>query len=160
LITGENFLDRFGGLFEHSPWVAARTAALAPFADAAALHAAFMKTVAAATPDEQLGLIRAHPELGVKSVPLTQASDAEQTGAGLKALTAAEYARFAQLNAAYREKFGFPFIICVRMHSKNGIFAAFEQRLKNAPAAEQARALTEIGHITRLRLDDILKVAA
>ncbi len=156
LIGGPDFLARFGHLFEHSRWVVERTAGRAPFADAAALHAALMQTVADATPAEQLALIRAHPELGAKSVPLTEASDAEQTGAGLKALTEAEFERFAALNAAYREKFGFPFIVCVRMHNKTKIFDILSRRLNNDTATEHAQALFEIGHITRLRLADLL----
>jgi len=157
LIEAANFVARFGHLFEHSPWVVERAAVFAPFADAAALHATLMDVVATAGPEEQLALIRAHPELGVKSVPLTQASDAEQTGAGLKALSEAEFERFTALNKAYRAKFGFPFIICVRMHSKAGILAAFEHRLGNGAAMEKAQALTEIGHITKLRLHDLLE---
>ncbi len=111
-----------------------------------------MAVVRQASEDEQLGLIRAHPELGVSSVPLSEASDAEQTGAGLKRLTDDEFKRFAALNAAYRETFGFPFIICVRLHSKAEIFAAFATRLQNDAAAERAQAMAEIGEITRLRL--------
>ena len=160
MIEAVNFVARFGHLFEHSPWVVERAAAFAPFANAAALHATLMEVVATAAPEEQLALIRAHPELGIKSVPLTQASDSEQTGAGLKALSDAEFDRFTALNAAYRKKFGFPFIICVRMHSKAGILAAFERRLGNDAAVEKARALTEIGHITKLRLHDLLEEAA
>jgi 2-oxo-4-hydroxy-4-carboxy-5-ureidoimidazoline decarboxylase len=156
LIGGDKFAERFGHLFEHSPWVVERAAAHVPFADAASLHAAFMKEVANATPEEQMSLIRAHPELGVKSVPLTQASDAEQKGAGLKALTEQEFADFAALNKSYQAKFGFPFIICVRMHSKSKIFAILRHRLRNAPEIEHAQALFEIGHIARLRLEDAL----
>jgi 2-oxo-4-hydroxy-4-carboxy-5-ureidoimidazoline decarboxylase len=159
LIEGDRFTARFGHLFEHSLWVVERAAAKAPFADAAALHAALMAVVAQASEADQLALIRAHPELAAKSVPLTQASESEQKGAGLKALSEDEFARFARLNAAYGAKFGFPFIICVRMHGKNGIFAAFEQRLGNDADVERAQALREIGYITRLRLDDLLGVA-
>jgi 2-oxo-4-hydroxy-4-carboxy-5-ureidoimidazoline decarboxylase len=156
LITAETVRSRCAALFEHAPWVAARAAEHAPFADAHALHAACMAVVRQASEDEQLGLIRAHPELGVSSVPLSEASDAEQTGAGLKRLTDDEFKRFAALNAAYRETFGFPFIICVRLHSKAEIFAAFATRLQNDAAAERAQALAEIGEITRLRLADLL----
>jgi OHCU decarboxylase len=147
------FVEKFGHLFEHSPWVAQRAAG--PYADAQTLHARFMQAVETATPEEQLALIRAHPELGMKSVPLTEASDSEQRGAGLKSLTTEEFARFAALNAAYREKFGFPFIICVRLHSKSEIFAEFARRLQHEPAAEIAAALAEIRKITWLRLQDM-----
>ncbi len=156
---GPDFIARFGHLFEHSPWVVERTAARAPFADGATLHSALMETVTQASPAEQLALIRAHPELGARAVPLTQASDSEQAGAGLKALSQAEFERFAVLNEAYRHKFGFPFIICVRMHSKTKIFNIMVRRLENDPATEHAQALFEIGHITRLRLADLLEAA-
>ena len=160
MIEGDDFTARFGHLFEHSPWVAERAAENAPFADADSLHAALMAVVAQASEAEQLALIRAHPELAAKSVELTEASEGEQKGAGLKALSAEEFARFGRLNAAYGAKFGFPFIICVRMHDKTGIFSAFEQRLGHDAAEERARALREIGFITRLRLNDLLGVTA
>ncbi len=150
----DGFVTKFGHLFEHSPWVVERAWALGPFADEDALHAAMMRVVAEAGDAAQLALIRAHPELAARTA-LTAESDAEQAGAGLKHLTAAEFERFAELNAAYREKFGFPFIICVRLQTKASIFAAFEQRLHNGAAAEQAQALREIGLITRLRLQDM-----
>jgi 2-oxo-4-hydroxy-4-carboxy-5-ureidoimidazoline decarboxylase len=146
--------ERFSGLFEHSPWVVTR-AGNGPFADAAALHRALMDVVMQAGFDEQLALIRAHPELGAKQVKLTQASDAEQAGAGLQALSEEEFAAFTALNAAYRDKFGFPFIICVRMHSKAQILKILARRLENDAAVEHAQALFEIGHIARLRLQDL-----
>jgi 2-oxo-4-hydroxy-4-carboxy-5-ureidoimidazoline decarboxylase len=145
---------RFLGLFEHSPWVVERAFAAAPFADAQALHQAMLHVVDEAGEEAQLALIRAHPELAAREVPLTEASTAEQQGAGLRALTAAEFARFAVLNAAYGQKFGFPFIICVRLHSKAGILAEFARRLENDVAAEREAALAEIGKITWLRLQD------
>jgi len=141
-------------LFEHSPWVVERAFAAGPFADAAALHVAMQWVVDQASEAEQLALIRAHPELAAREVPLTEASAAEQSGAGLRALSAAEYKRFAALNAAYGQKFGFPFIICVRLHSKAEILHEFARRLENDAVVERARALTEIGRITWLRLQD------
>jgi len=147
---------QFLGLFEHSPWVVERAFAAAPFADAQALHQAMLRAVDEAGEEAQLALIRAHPELAAREVPLTEASTAEQQGAGLRALTAAEFARFAVLNAAYGQKFGFPFIICVRLHSKDGILAEFARRLENGAAAERAAALAEIGKITWLRLQDTM----
>jgi 2-oxo-4-hydroxy-4-carboxy-5-ureidoimidazoline decarboxylase len=147
--------DRFLGLFEHSPWVVERAFAAAPFANAAALHRAMLHAVAEAGEEAQLGLIRAHPELAAREVPLTDASTAEQEGAGLRALSPDEYVRFAALNAAYGQKFGHPFIICVRLHSKAGIFEEFARRLENDAATERAAALAEIGKITWLRLADM-----
>lgn len=150
----DDFVARFGHLFEHSPWVVARAHDRGPFADAAALHGALMAVVGRASAEEQLALIRAHPELAAK-VALTPDSAAEQAGAGLRHLSEAASARLQALNAAYREKFGMPFIICVRRHDQAAIFAAFEARLANDAAAEHAAALREIGDITWLRLRDL-----
>ncbi|MEA3037321.1 MAG: 2-oxo-4-hydroxy-4-carboxy-5-ureidoimidazoline decarboxylase [Sphingomonadales bacterium] len=139
-------------LFEHSPWVEARADARPPSGDR---HADLMAVVHDATPEEQLALICAHPELaGKAAVALTEASAAEQASAGLDRLTQVEFDRFHALNAAYREKFGFPFIICVRLTDKAGILAAMERRLANDRDTEIATALGEIGKIVRLRLED------
>ena len=138
-------------LFEHSPWVEERADARPSSGDR---HADLMAVVRDASPDEQLALIRAHPELAGKAkVDLTEASAAEQASAGLDRLTQAEYDRFHALNAAYREKFGFPFIVCVRLTDKAGILAAMESRLANDRATEIATAIDEIGRIVRLRLE-------
>jgi len=150
------FLEKFGHIFEHSPWVIERAWERRPFADIEGLHAAMMAEVAAADAGMQLDLIRAHPELAAR-VDLTDASAAEQMGAGLKQLSAAEFERFSALNAAYREKFGFPFIICVRLQTKGSILAAFETRLAHDPAAERAEAIAQIGMIAKLRLQDLLE---
>jgi 2-oxo-4-hydroxy-4-carboxy-5-ureidoimidazoline decarboxylase len=140
-------------LFEHSPWVEARADARPSSGDR---QADLMAVVHDATPEEQLALIRAHPELaGKAAVALTEASAAEQASAGLDRLTQAEFDRFHALNAAYREKFGFPFIICVRLTDKAGILAAMERRLANDRDTEIAAALGEIGEIVRLRLESI-----
>ena len=142
-------------LFEHSPWVEARADERPSSGDR---HADLMAIVHDASPEEQLALIRAHPELAGKAAidgSLTQASAAEQAGAGLDRLTRAEFDRFHALNGAYREKFGFPFIICVRLTDKAGILAAMERRLANDRDAEIATALDEIGEIVRLRLESI-----
>jgi 2-oxo-4-hydroxy-4-carboxy-5-ureidoimidazoline decarboxylase len=140
-------------LFEHSPWVEARADARPSSGDR---HADLMAVLREATSEEKLTLIRAHPELAGKAVidgNLTEASAAEQASAGLDRLTPAEFERFHALNAAYREKFGFPFIICVRLTDKAGILAAMERRLANDRDAEIATALDEIGQIVRLRLE-------
>ena len=141
-------------LFEHSPWVEARADARPSSGDR---HADLMAVVRTASPEEQLALIRAHPELAGKAAvdgSLTQASAAEQASAGLDRLTQAEYDRFHALNAAYRERFGFPFIICVRLTDKAGILAAMESRLANDRDTEIATAIDQIGEIVRLRLAD------
>lgn len=142
-------------LFDHSPWVEARADAAPSSGDR---HADLMAVVYDATPDEQLALIRAHPELAGKAAidrTLTDASSAEQASAGLDRLTRQEYDRFHALNAAYRERFDFPFIICVRLTDKAGILAAMEQRLGNGRDEEIATALAQIGEIVRLRLEDV-----
>jgi 2-oxo-4-hydroxy-4-carboxy-5-ureidoimidazoline decarboxylase len=142
-------------LFEHSPWVEARADARPSSGDR---HADLMAVVADATPEERLALIRAHPELAGKAAVdgrLTEASAAEQAGAGLDRLTQAEFDRFHALNAAYREKFGFPFIICVRLTDKAGILDAMERRLANDRDSEIATAIGQIGEIVRLRLADL-----
>lgn len=140
-------------LFEHSPWVEARADARPSSGDR---HADLMAVLSDATPEEQLALIRAHPELAGKAAvdgTLTEASAAEQASAGLDRLTQAEFDRFHALNAAYRDKFGFPFIICVRLTDKASILAAMERRLGNAREEEIAEALVQIGEIVRLRLE-------
>jgi OHCU decarboxylase len=150
------FLEKFGHIFEHSPWVAERAWERRPFADVQALHAAFMAEVAAAGDAAQLDLIKAHPELAAR-VELTEASSLEQLGAGLKQLTASEFERFSALNTAYRRKFGFPFIICVRLHTKASILAAFESRLQRDAVVERAEAIAQIGLIANLRLQDLME---
>jgi 2-oxo-4-hydroxy-4-carboxy-5-ureidoimidazoline decarboxylase len=147
------FVDLYGELFEHSPWVVERAADRLPLQD---LHSGLMQVVHDATPNEQLALIRAHPELAGKAAvdgSLTEASAAEQASAGLDRLTQAEFDRFHALNAAYAQKFGFPFIICVRLTDKAGILAAMERRLGNDRDTEIATAIGEIGEIVRLRLE-------
>lgn len=146
-------------LFEHSPWVEARADARPSSGDR---HADLMAVVHEATPDEQLALIRAHPELAGKAAidrTLTDASAGEQASAGLDRLTPAEYERFHTLNAAYRARFDFPFIICVRLTDKTGILAAMEQRLDHDRDEEVATAIAQIGEIVRLRLADTEKQA-
>jgi 2-oxo-4-hydroxy-4-carboxy-5-ureidoimidazoline decarboxylase len=141
-------------LFEHSPWVEERADARPSSGDR---HADLMAIVHEASPEEQLALIRSHPELAGKAAvggSLTEASAAEQASAGLDRLTQAEFDRFHALNASYRNKFGFPFIICVRLTDKAGILAAMERRLANDRDAEIATALGQIGEIVRLRLED------
>jgi len=142
-------------LFEHSPWVEQRADANPSSGDR---YADLIAVVAAASRDEQLALIRAHPELAGKAAidrTLTDASAAEQASAGLDRLTPEDYARFHALNAAYKARFDFPFIICVRRTDKAGILAAMERRLAHDRDSEIATALGEIGEIVRLRLEDM-----
>jgi len=144
-----------GGVFEHSPWIAARALEARPFASVEALHAAMVAVVRRASRDEQLALLGAHPDLAGRAAragALTNASAAEQSSAGLDRLDDQEYERFGRLNAAYREKFGFPFIIAVRHHDKKQILAAFETRLGNTASQELETALSQVFEIARLRL--------
>lgn len=149
------FVAAVGDIFEHGPWVAGRAYAARPFASVAALHDAMMAVVRAAPPDEQLAFLRGHPELGGKVAragAMTKDSIAEQGGLGLDRLSDEEFARFERLNAAYAAKFGFPFIIGVRRHTRDSILSNFERRGRNDAATELAAAIREIGYITRLRL--------
>lgn len=154
------FVARLGEAFEHSPWVAEAAAALRPFATVAALHEAMMAAVRARSEAEQRAFIGAHPDLAGKAAragAIAPASVSEQAGLGLDKLTDAEFDRFEQMNAAYHARFGIPFVICVRRQTRDAVFAAFERRLGNDQAAELNAALDEIGHITRLRIVDLVE---
>jgi len=154
------FVAALGHLFEHSPWVAAETHARGPFADAEALHAALCATVMAAGRDRQLGLVRAHPDLAgrlARAGRLSEASAREQAAAGLDRLAPADAAEMERLNAAYRERFGFPFVICARLNAGGAILASMRSRLANTPEAELSTALGEVAKIARLRLAEAVK---
>ncbi|MEA9579430.1 2-oxo-4-hydroxy-4-carboxy-5-ureidoimidazoline decarboxylase [Xanthomonas nasturtii] len=147
------FVARYREVFEHSPWVVERAARRRPFED---VYRGLMQVVFDASPQDQMALIRAHPELAGKAAidrTLTAASAAEQASAGLDRLSEDEFTRFHALNQAYRQRFGFPFVICVRLHDKAGILAALERRLDASRDAEIATALAEIGKIVHLRLE-------
>jgi 2-oxo-4-hydroxy-4-carboxy-5-ureidoimidazoline decarboxylase len=151
------FVTALGGIYEKSPWVAERAFTARPFATVADLYAAMQVAVTGADATDQLALIRSHPELAGKVAradALTAESRREQGSLGLDRLSDAEFARFERLNAAYRERFSFPFIICVRRHTRDSILDRFERRLTNSPDEERAAALAEIGLIARLRLVD------
>jgi 2-oxo-4-hydroxy-4-carboxy-5-ureidoimidazoline decarboxylase len=151
----DDFVAALGGIFEKAPWVAERAFATRPFATVADLHAAMIRAMANAGEPERLALIRGHPELASKVArvgAMTAVSRREQGSLGLDRLSEGEFARFERLNAAYRQRFGFPFIICVRRHTRDSVLDTFERRLANSPETEGAAALQEIGHITRLRL--------
>ena len=151
----DDFVARFGFLFEHSPWIVAAAADRRPFADIEAMRAAMMEVVAESAPEALLALLRAHPELA-KKVAMTAESTAEQASAGLDRLSPEEFERFHRLNDAYSAKFGFPFIICVRLTDKAGILAAMASRAGNSLEAELATALEEVGKIVQLRLKDVV----
>ena len=158
--TREDFTAALGPVFEHSPWIARAAFDARPFASADEVFGAMEAAIAAAGRDAKLALIRAHPDLAGKAAragALTEHSTREQRGAGLDRLSDEEFERFHRLNAAYRERFGFPFIVAVRLHTKDGILDAFERRLANDEAAEMDEALRNIGLIGRFRLFDLLE---
>src|SRR5215470_2606589 len=156
------FVAALREVYEHAPWVAQTVCRQRPFATLAALHAAMMATVRAAPAEQRLALIKGHPDLAGKAAragAMTADSQAEQASAGLERLSEVEFAQFHRLNGAYREKFGFPFIICARRHSKDSILQQFERRLQNRTAEETETALAEIFLIAALRLDQRLEAA-
>ena len=150
-----DFVRHLGGIFEHSPWVAEKAAGGRPFASRDALHAAMVRVVQQAGEKAHLGLLNAHPDLVGKAV-LTAESASEQAAAGLTQLSRDEVEKFRTWNQAYREKFGFPFIICARLNKKDAILAAFPQRLDQDRRTEIATALEEIAKIAKLRLEDAI----
>ena len=152
----EEFVSRFGSLYEHSPWVA-EEAWRPRFADVDELAEALRSAMYAAPRDRQLSLIRAHPDLGEKVGVLTEHSRAEQAGLGLDRLSPEQHARFVETNEAYRAKFEIPFVVCVREHdSADSILDNAAARLGNTVEEEIETALGEIAKIARLRLEDEL----
>lgn len=153
------FTEALAGVFEHSSWIARRAAAARPFASRFEMLDAMWAVLQAATRTEQLGLIRAHPELAGKAAvrnELTPESTQEQAGAGLDACTPEEFAQLTQLNAAYNARFGFPFILAVKGHDRRSVIAAFESRLQHAPEQEIEAALVQIRRIAEFRLSDLV----
>jgi len=151
------FVAAVGFAFEDSPWIAEAAWPRRPFANVDALHAALTGVVASAPEGRQIALIAAHPDLAgrvAREGRLTAASRGEQAAAALDRLTPPELARFDAANAAYRARFGFPFVICAREHDQASILAALERRASNDRTTEIATALSEIAKIARLRLED------
>jgi chitin deacetylase len=161
-MTRERFIERFGGIFEHSAWIAegAWSLELGPAHDSATgLHNALARIFRSATPDQRMAVLRAHPDLAGKLAAakrLTPESTAEQASAALDALTDDERARFQSLNTDYVAKHGFPFIIAVRDNTKDSILRAFQTRIGNDTATEFATACAQVERIAELRLKDIL----
>ncbi len=158
LLSHDEFVRIVGPVFEHSPWIAEATWAQRPFASVEALHAALCETVRGASDAQQLALICAHPDLVGKLAlagQLTKESTGEQASAGLGNLTPEEVELFQQNNAAYKKKFGFPFVICARLNKKEAILNGFKVRLHNSSEQEIQAALTEIFKIAELRLRDL-----
>lgn len=161
--TPDEFVRIVGPVFEHSPWIAELAWAKKPFPNFDELLRALCTTVENSSEEKQLALIRAHPDLVGRAAlagTLTRESTGEQASAGLNQLSAEEIALFQKNNAAYKEKFGFPFVICARLNKKEAILAGFEARLKNSHEQEIRAALAEIFKIAELRLRDLLLTPA
>lgn len=153
------FVEKFGGIFENSPWVAEQAWDRRPFATLEAMHGAMVDVARMAPAPLQLALLQSHPDLAGKEAQagaMTASSVAEQASAGLGALSPAEMSEITELNAAYKKKFGFPFIIAVRMYTRDGIFFEFRRRLHNDTQAEFSTDLQNVYVITRLRLNKLL----
>ena len=154
------FVQKFGGIFENSPWVAEKAWEKRPFASLDDMHAAMVAVAKSAPAALQLALLQSHPDLAGKEAQagaMTASSVTEQASAGLNALSKDEMTEISDLNAAYKRKFGFPFIIAVRMHTKEGIFFEFRHRLQNDTVTEYANDLQNVYAITRLRLAKLLE---
>lgn len=160
-LSEADFVQRFGGVYEHSPWIA-QQCYQNELSDqentSAGLSTALQVVVAGASREQLMALINAHPDLAGKAAvqgTLTLESTSEQSGAGIDQCSAEEFECFQRFNAAYKEKFGFPFIMAVKGSNRHLILAAFEERLENGAEAEYQRAISEINKIARFRLDAI-----
>jgi 2-oxo-4-hydroxy-4-carboxy-5-ureidoimidazoline decarboxylase len=149
------FVHALGWIFEESPWVAERAWDARPFADLDALHRQMTTVVAHATQEEQMALLRAHPDLGARA-RMSDASVGEQASAGLDRLSPDDFDRLQRLNSAYRAKFGFPFLYAVKGSAPQQILDALEQRLRHEPDDELAEALRQVGRIARFRLETLV----
>jgi len=155
LLDQESFVAALGWIFEHSPWVAERAFHARPFANLDALHAVMREQVERATVAERLALLQAHPDLGARA-RLSRASTAEQAGVGLDSLTPSELDQLHRLNAAYRGRFGFPFLLAVKGSTKHDILLALQARMGASPEDEFREALRQVYRIARFRLEDIV----
>jgi 2-oxo-4-hydroxy-4-carboxy-5-ureidoimidazoline decarboxylase len=154
------FVAELGHVFERSPWVAERVCDSRPFASIEALHRTMVEAVDSASEGERLALLRAHPELAGKAAvagQLTPASASEQAGAGLTQCTPEEFARLIGLNARYRAKFGFPFIVAVKGLTRAQIIGELSRRLYRDRGEELVEAHAQVARIARLRLESIIE---
>jgi len=155
----DDFVAALANIFEYSPWIAERAATMRPFARVNQLFAEMKAAVDHAPPERRLALIKAHPDLANKTqraAGLTAESNAEQNSAGLDRLSDAEYQAFERVNNAYRSKFGFPYIVCLRRHTRDSILRDFERRLPNDAVTEMQKSIEEICRIAALRLDQLV----
>jgi 2-oxo-4-hydroxy-4-carboxy-5-ureidoimidazoline decarboxylase len=158
-MSDEEFVSALGGIYEHSDWIPRRILQQRPFSNAEQLRQTMMQAVDQASDAEKLTLICAHPDLAGKLAragTLTEESAREQASLGLDRLNAAEYEEFSTKNQSYREKFGFPFIICARLTNRQGVLDAFAKRLENSVKDEISEALVQIHQIARLRLEELV----
>lgn len=155
-LSGKDFMDELGAIYEHSSWVAERALGRRPFASRDELVLTMRREVGRASEDEKLSLLRAHPDLGARA-KISEASAGEQAGAGLDRLTREEYDRLMLLNARYREKFGFPFIYAVKGSGKSAILEALEVRLEHGRDPEFAEAVHQVHRIAEFRLKDVIE---
>src|ERR1700752_2345237 len=156
----EDFVAALANVFEYSPWIAEKAAALRPFAGVKQLFDGMKAAVERAPAELRLALIKAHPALANKTqraAGLTAESNPEQNSAGPDRLSEAEYTAFERVNNAYRSKFGFPYIVCVRRHTRDSILRDFERRLPNDAASEMQASIGEIFRIAALRLDQLVE---
>ena len=151
----EGFVRAIGWIFEHSPWVAERAWSRRPFSSLDHLLGAMVDELNAAGADEQLALLRAHPDLGAR-MRMSEASTGEQSSAGLDRLTPHDFDRLQQLNAEYRQKFGFPFLFAVKGSTPPQILEALQERLARDPESEFAEALRQVARIVRFRLEETI----
>ncbi len=155
----DDFVAALANIFEYSPWIAEQTASMRPFAGVKELFDAMKAAVDRAPSELRLALIKAHPDLADKTqraAGLTAESSAEQNSVGLDRLSDAEYVAFERVNNAYRSKFGFPYIVCVRRHTKDSILRDFERRLPNDAKTETQNSIEEICRIAALRVDQLV----
>lgn len=152
-ITSQQFVDILGEIFEHSPWIAEKTAQTRPYTTLNDLYTEMVSTVEVSSTEEKLTLIKAHPNLGER-IEMSHDSILEQSSAGLKDLSTEEYTQFITMNQKYTDKFGFPFILAVRGKNKQQIYQAMEARINNLKEIEFQTALQEIYKIALLRLKE------
>jgi 2-oxo-4-hydroxy-4-carboxy-5-ureidoimidazoline decarboxylase len=155
----DDFVASLANIFEYSPWIAEQAASMRPFAGVKRLFDAMTAAVDRAPSELRLALIKAHPDLADKTqraAGLTAESSAEQNSAGLDRLSDAEYVAFERVNNAYRSKFGFPYIVCVRRHTRDSILRDFEHRLPNDAKTETQKSIEEIFRIAALRVDQLV----
>ncbi len=155
-MSQEQFVAVLGGIFEHAPWVAERAWESRPFRTRAVLHERMLDAVRQASPEQQLSLLRGHPDLATR-LQVTDYSAQEQRSAGLDQLSENEYSAFMAGNQAYTDKFGFPFIMAIKGKSKEEILSAMQERIDNDEATEKQTAFVEISKITGFRLEQLLE---